>query len=170
MVVARRAFVRIRGRADRDGPLMAEPPIEQLRAINREAMQLERARAFLGSLTEAILDALPDGLIVTTAAGEIVMFNARAEHLFRYPRDEVIGKQIEVLLPERNRADHIQHRKLYNEADFSPWGRTMGQGLQISGLAKDGTEFPINVTLAQMVTVGGLYNMASIRRALPGAT
>ena len=147
---------------------MSEPekPLDRLVEIDREATEREREQSEFHALALAVLDALPDALIVTKASGEIVLFNDKAQHYWRYVRKEVIGQSVEILLPEAYREIHARHRAKYNDSDFSPFGRTMGIGLQIMGLRKDGVTFPIDITLSQMVTPGGLYNMALARRPI----
>ena len=155
---------------------MSDEPIsemDQLREIVRVNLERDKATAEIISLAHLVLDALPDGLIVTKASGEVVFFNSRAQHMFKYHRDQVIGRPIEMLLPERYRETHVRQRALFNDSDYAPYPHTMGQGIDIFGLDKDGNEFPIVVTLSQMITPGesgGMYDMASVRRAIPAAT
>src|SRR5947207_15587601 len=89
------------------------------------------------SLTE-FLDISPDALIIVNQEGTIVMVNQRAEALFGYTREEFLGLQLDLLLPERYRKTHHKHREHFFA---SPLTRPMGAGLQLLGLRKDGIEF-----------------------------
>ena len=127
------------------------------------ARQHERV-AFL-ALMDAVIEALPDGLVVTDSEGNIALFNEKAEFMFGRHRSEAIGQNVEMLMPERTRQLHVSHRRIYNEFDVSPHARPMGRGLRLTGLRSDGHEFPVDVTLARMVVPGGVYNLALIRRS-----
>jgi len=94
---------------------------------------------------EALLEAAPTAIIVTRRRGQIVLANARAEAMFGYSRDELLGQMIEILLPERLRRSHVAHREAYLR---TPRVRPMGMGLDLVGLCKGGTEFPIEVGLS----------------------
>lgn len=145
----------------------ADTPLDRLLEIDRdESKRLHERAAFLG-LALSVLDALPDALIVTKADGEIVMFNDKAQHYWHYARDEVLGKKVEMLVPEGLREIHVRHRAKYNNEDMRAFGRTMGIGQQIMALRRDGVLFPIDITLSQMVPPeGGLYNMALARKPI----
>jgi PAS domain S-box-containing protein len=148
-------------------------PIELVSAIDRliemdeqeSTKQHERAKYL--SLTAAVFDAVPDALIVTDIGGKIVLFNLKAEFMFGYHRSEMIGQQIEKLLPDSLRKRHTRHRDMYNRFDVSSNARTMGLGLQLVGLRSDGNEFPADITLARMVVPKGVYNLALVRYSPP---
>jgi PAS domain S-box-containing protein len=123
--------------------------------------QIERA-AYL-YLTEAVIEALPDALIVVDATGKIVLFNEKAEFMFGYHRSEMIGQPVEKLVPERVRPAHTHDREVYNRYDLSQRARTMGIGANLIGIRNDGHEFPVDITLARMVVPKGIYNLALIR-------
>ena len=93
------------------------------------------SRAFLASASESI--------VATDATGRIVLLNARAETMFGHARAELIGQPIELLIPKRLRERHVAHRATYMAA---PRVRSMGQGLDLIGLRKDGSEFPVEVS------------------------
>jgi PAS domain S-box-containing protein len=104
---------------------------------------------------KAIFDNASEGIILSSADSRILMVNDHASSLFGYAdRLEVVGKEIEMLLPERYRKIHRAHRLRYNE---HPTNRTMGLGLQLFGLRKDGTEFPLDVGLGHFWEEGNLF-------------
>jgi PAS domain S-box-containing protein len=123
--------------------------------------QLERATYL--SLTDAVIEALPDALIVIDTTGKVVLFNEKAEFMFGYHRSEIIGQPVEKLMPERVRPRHTHDRETYNRFDISKRTRTLGIGGNLMGLRVDGHEFPVDITLARMVVPKGIYNLACIR-------
>jgi len=109
------------------------------------------SRAFLASASESI--------VATDATGRIVLLNARAETMFGYTRAELIGQPVELLIPKRLRERHVAHRATYMAA---PRVRSMGQGLDLIGLRKDGSEFPVEVSLSFVQTDEGTSAIAFI--------
>ena len=107
-----------------------------------------------------LLETVPDAIMVVNKAGRIVLLNGRAEELFGYKREELLGKPIEMLLPDRFRKAHILHR-----ADYfaGPKTRAMGAGLDLYATRKDGTEFPVEISLSPLVTEEGTFAMSAIR-------
>src|ERR1019366_6651515 len=114
----------------------------------QEAMKQSERFAYL-SLTEAVIEALPDALIVIDATGKIVLFNEKAEFMFGYHRSEMIGQPVEKLMPERARAAHAHDREVYNRFDISQRAQTMGIGANLTGVRNDGHQFPVDITLAR---------------------
>ncbi|HET6809420.1 MAG TPA: PAS domain S-box protein [Acidimicrobiales bacterium] len=102
-------------------------------------------------LLEALVGAVPDGVVVVDAQGRIEMVNPAVETLFGYRQDELTGQPVEVLVPEEVRGAHLHHREAYVS---SPRPRPMGAGLELQGRRRDGTTFPIDVSLAP-VSIGG---------------
>ena len=92
--------------------------------------------------------------------GHIVFINAQTERLFGYARDELLGKDIEVLVPRRSRDAHPEHRTRYLT---DPKVRAMGAGLEIRGLRSNGTEVPIEVSLSPLATETGILVASTIR-------
>ncbi|HSX22140.1 MAG TPA: response regulator [Gaiellaceae bacterium] len=111
-------------------------------------------------LSAALLDAAPDAVVILDGSGMIILVNAHAEQLFGYPADELLGQQIELLLPAQFRDAHVGQRGLFMAA---PQTRPMGVGLELAGRRKDGSEFPIDVSLSATETIQGRRAIAFIR-------
>jgi PAS domain S-box-containing protein len=126
-------------------------------SIIRDATQRRHAEAKFRGL----LESAPDGMIVVDRAGRIVIVNGQTERMFGYPREELIGQPVEILVPERFQAIHVTHRDGYLD---SPKIRPMGDAASsLTGRRRDGSEFPLEISLSPMHTDEGLLVTAAIR-------
>jgi PAS domain S-box-containing protein len=89
-----------------------------------------------------VVEASPNGIVVVDGQGQIVLVNARAEKLFGYRRDELVGQRIELLVPERVPGEYGDY---WGRFDARPAAQSMGAGLELFGRRKDGTEFPVEI-------------------------
>ncbi len=107
-----------------------------------------------------MVDASPDGMILTDGDGTMLLVNAQIEVMFGYDRLELIGRPVEILLPENSRDVHVTHRERYR---LHPTVRAMGGGLELLGRRKNGTSFPVEVSLSPATDVGPLRAVATVR-------
>ena len=107
-----------------------------------------------------LLESAPDAMVIVDRDGAIVITNSQTERLFGYQRSELLGRPVEMLVPAHARARHPAHRIAYTE---NPHARPMGAGLNLSGLRKDGSEFPVEISLSPLTTSDELLISSSIR-------
>ncbi len=111
-------------------------------------------------LSSDLLESLPDAIVAVDREGTIVQVNTQTQNLFGYLRDELIGEKIEILVPESYRAAHHRHR-----ADFAetPRTRRMGADLDLHGRRRNGSEFPVEISLSPVSTDKGMFVLSAIR-------
>jgi len=126
----------------------------------RETREKERLNAIFENATE--------GIIMVNQAGKIIMINRYVEELFRYAREELIGQQIEKLIPERFTKAHLQHRHEYHK---DPRNRPMGSGMELFARRKDDTEFPVEIGLGyykiqeEVIVIAFISNISARKKA-----
>jgi len=111
-------------------------------------------------LARSALDAAPDAMIIIDASGVIRFANRQVSALFGYTHDDIIGKRVEYLMPERFRERHVGHRQDYTR---SVRVRPMGAGLDLLGRRADGREFPVEVSLSPIEDGNEVLVAAAIR-------
>jgi len=119
-----------------------------------------RDARLVGDLYRDLLESMPDGIVMVNSGGHIVLSNRQAEALFGYAIGELQGQPVETLLPQRFRGAHTGHRSSYFKHHRT---RTMGMGLELYGLRKDGAEFPVEISLSPIHTESGMIVMSAIR-------
>ena len=107
-----------------------------------------------------LLEAAPDAMVIVDDTGTIRLVNAQTEALFGYRREELLGNPVELLVPGRFRGHHTMHREGYAD---NRQVRPMGAGLELHGLRKDGSEFPVEISLSPLETTDGLLVSAAVR-------
>ncbi len=111
-------------------------------------------------LSSDLLEALPDATIAVDRAGTIVQVNSQTEELFGYERAELIGQKVEILVPENYRHEHHHHRENFAE---TPKTRRMGANIDLYGRRRDGSEFPVEISLSPVSTEKGMFVLSAIR-------
>jgi PAS domain S-box-containing protein len=130
--------------------------IQGFAKITRDISERKKAEEKFRSL----LEAAPDAMIFANEKGEIVLINHQTEVVFGYKKNEIIGQQIDTLIPVDLRGGHKEHRGNYFA---NPKVRRMGVGLELFALHKDGTQFPVEINLAPIITEEGTLVAASLR-------
>ena len=108
----------------------------------------------------SLIDSAPDAMVMAEKSGIITFVNTQAERLFGYKREEMVGQRVEMLLPERYGQIHVVHREHYFN---DPHVRPMGGGLDLYARRKDGSEFPVEISLSPLETDEGMVVTTSIR-------
>jgi len=130
-----------------------ERELERVEAQEKQARRTERR-------FRELLEAAPDAIIEVDREGRIVLLNLVTEKMFGYRREDLLGKPVELLVPEAVRGKHVQYREGYWD---HPSTRPMGSGLSLEGCRKDGTRFPVEISLSPVHSEEGLRITAIIR-------
>ena len=109
---------------------------------------------------QSLIESAPDAMVIIDETGQMVIVNSQAENMFGYSRAEMIGESVDMLLPERLRAIHAQHRDHYMD---QPHTRPMGMGLDLVALRKGGAVFPVEISLSPLRMEYGMLVTAVIR-------
>ena len=129
----------------------------------RETAELnadELARRKREEVLRGVLESAPDAMVAVDSEGLIHVVNGQAERLFGYAREELLGMSVDQLVPESLRAGHAGHRAKYLR---NPQLRPMGLGLELYGRRRDGSEFPVDISLNNMQTSEGILVVAAVR-------
>ncbi|WP_246675409.1 PAS domain S-box protein [Mesorhizobium sp. B2-3-4] len=130
--------------------------------VNVDVTESQKAEAALRHSEErfrSAVEAAPSGMVMTDRNGCIVLVNLHAEAVFGYQREEMIGKGVEMLVPDRSRSSHPVFRDTYGRR---PLARAMGAGRDLYARRKDGTEVPVEIGLSPIETSEGLMTLASV--------
>ncbi|HEX3036851.1 MAG TPA: MEDS domain-containing protein [Thermodesulfobacteriota bacterium] len=140
--------------------LRVQERTKQLSEINEELKREIADRMRAEGRVRSLLELAPDAMVIVNDRGEMILVNSQMEKVFGYQKDELLGRHIEVLIPERFCKKHSEHR----EGFFAnPLVRLMGAGLELYGRYKDRTEFPVEISLSPLETDEGILVMAAIR-------
>ncbi len=133
-----------------------------LRGVRRMEVAVAHLREARASeaMFRHFIEGAPDAIVVTDRNGRLLLVNWQTERMFGYGRDELLGQPMEMLIPERARSRHHEHRARYVE---SPSPRAMGAGAELFGRRKDGSEFPVEISLSPLTTAHGIVVSAAVR-------
>jgi PAS domain S-box-containing protein len=143
----------------RRGPLFVEDDLDLLTLLAEQTANVLEATELVAR-HRTLVEAAPDAIVTVNQDGSIILVNAQAEKLFGYRRDELLGKPVEMLLPDRLQGVHTRHRLDYSA---NPHTRPMGIGLSLAGRCKDGREIPVEVTLSPLRTETEVYTISVVR-------
>src|ERR1700726_1569295 len=127
---------------------------------SRSAKSADPMRSITSELAQSTLDAAPDAMLIIDGSGVVQFTNLQVSALFGYSREDVIGRPIEMLMPERFRGRHVAHRDRYVQASRV---RPMGAGLELFAQRQDGSEFPVEISLSPILSQDSTLVAAAIR-------
>ncbi len=139
-------------------PSAAPPGEDRQMVLEREREVVERLQSQRGF--QQLWELASDALLLVDGQGRIVLVNGQVERLFGYRREELLGRSIEMLMPPRFHARHAEYRAEYFA---NPQPRPMGSGLELYGLRKDGSQFPVDINLSPLQTAECLLIKAAVR-------
>ena len=144
---------------------MSASDSDQEKARREQELRIQRQIAFASGIFQenitirTLLESLAEGVVIIDNSGTILLVNTRAEEMFGYPKKELIGMPHAVLIPERFRKVHEEHEAGYFK---EPRIRPMGQLLELAGRRRDGSEFPVEISLGYIETINGVLVMALV--------
>lgn len=141
------------------GGLLSREVLQQVRA-KQEIRAMMRGALRELETTHGLLESAPDGVVIVDDEGQIMMVNSRTEQMFGYSRKQMLGRPVELLVPESLRPRHEELRRTYSK---HPVARPMGADLELAGQRRDGSQFPVEISLSPLHTEEGTLITASIR-------
>ena len=148
-----------RGQASLTAAMTAEL-LDELSSGTVERREIEEGLRRSEQRMRRLIDSAPDAVVIVREDGTIVLVNRRTEELFGYERDELLGGKIEQLVPTRYQERHLEHRDGFFR---DPHPRRLGAAPELTGRRKDGTEFPVDISLSALETDDGVLAMAFVR-------
>ena len=152
LFVSSAALIAGLGSALRRAQLRAEAAVAEARRLAELHREREAQVRTSESRFRRLLEMAPDGIIIVNSEGRIVLANTQAQTMFGYAAEELLGQPVEMLVPEHLRPAHVAHRARY---DAQPRARPMGISLDLAGRRKDGSLFPVEISLSPMETEEG---------------
>jgi PAS domain S-box-containing protein len=122
--------------------------------------RIMKGHSTMESRSQALLETAPDAMVIVNQFGQIVLVNFQTVKLFGYPKEELLGKNVEILIPERYLKGHEQHRSKFFKY---PKARGMGAGMELFGKRKNNEQFPVEVSISPLKTDQGTFVSAAIR-------
>jgi PAS domain S-box-containing protein len=128
-------------------------------ALQKESVNWRMALMRSEATARALFESAAEAILLVETSGRIVLANAAAERMFGYTSEELIGSELELLLPDHARPRHVEHRQRFFA---EPRARPMGIGLDLAGRRRDGSEFPLEISLSHVESEDGILGLAFI--------